>query len=461
MRTTRAAAKRAAMDDKPGGTHQAGRRNKRPALANLSNQGNIQSNATAASTKPQDAVGKGKAKVAAHAPVEKAKACLSDDANSSRAKYSVESQESLEGELRSGVEAQTVLQEDPQCSGQKDVGQVRSAEMASLQRRTERHLNISSEPVLAPRDDSVDCSEPERKGWSCSLGYIDIDTAHGDPQQCALYANDIYQHLRTTELLRRPSKDFMETKQNDINPTMRGILVDWLVEVAEEYKLVPDTLYLTCSYIDRFLSSNEVTRSRLQLLGVSCMLIAAKYEEIYAPQVEEFCYITDNTYERTEVIQMERTVLNDLNFELSTPTTKSFLRRYIRAAQAGYMQQNLQLEFLANFLAELTLLEYSFVRFLPSVMAASAIFLAKLTLDPKAHPWTPTLQHYTGYKPTDLQECVLALHALQLNAKGCTLPATREKYRQPKFKGVSALSSPSEIAREFFEDYLDEPSLYV
>jgi cyclin A len=73
------------------------------------------------------------------------------------------------------------------------------------------------------------------------------------------------------------------------------------VQVAEEYRLVPDTLYLTVNYIDRYLSGNEINRQRLQLLGVACMLIAAKYKEICAPQVEEFCYITDNTYFRDEV----------------------------------------------------------------------------------------------------------------------------------------------------------------
>jgi len=58
------------------------------------------------------------------------------------------------------------------------------------------------------------------------------------------------------------------------------------------------------------------------------MLIASKYEEIYAPQVDEFCYITDNTYRREDVLAMERTVLDALNFELTQPTTKTFLRRY-------------------------------------------------------------------------------------------------------------------------------------
>lgn len=154
---------------------------------------------------------------------------------------------------------------------------------------------------------------------------------------------------------------------------MRGILVDWLVEVAEEYKLVPDTLFLSVAYIDRCLSlmpvrirlphskrlrqissssdprplarraspglcssdplacvptglgaprppgRPQVVRAKLQLVGVGCMLIAAKYEEIYAPQVEEFCYITDNTYDRPQVLSMERQVKPRPTWRLRSP----------------------------------------------------------------------------------------------------------------------------------------------
>ncbi|KAJ7267715.1 hypothetical protein O6H91_19G001400 [Diphasiastrum complanatum] len=283
----------------------------------------------------------------------------------------------------------------------------------------------------------------------CSFTNIDV---HKDPQMCSMYATDIYQHLRIAELKRRPVTNFMEVIQHEINASMRGILVDWLVEVAEEYKLVPDTLYLTISYIDRFLSTNSVNRQRLQLLGVSCMLIAAKYEEICAPQVEEFCYITDNTYSREEVLEMERRVLNNLHFELTTPTTKTFLRRFIRAAQTAYKIASLQLEFLGNYLTELTLVEYNFLQYLPSMVAASAVFLAKLTLDKDTLPWNITLQHYTGYRPSELKECVKALFDLQCNTKNCTLPAIREKYRQHKFKCVANLKPSTSLPSEYFLD---------
>jgi cyclin-A len=73
----------------------------------------------------------------------------------------------------------------------------------------------------------------------------------------------------------RPLPNYVEATQADITAHMRGVLIDWLVDVAEEYKLVPETLYLTVSYIDRFLSYNAINRRRLQLLGVSSMLIAS------------------------------------------------------------------------------------------------------------------------------------------------------------------------------------------
>ncbi|THU62566.1 hypothetical protein C4D60_Mb01t06470 [Musa balbisiana] len=234
------------------------------------------------------------------------------------------------------------------------------------------------------------------KNGGCSgLDFIDIDTDHGNPQMCCTYASEFYTNLRAAELIRRPVSNFIEVLQRDITESMRGILIDWLVEVSEEYRLVPDTLYLTVYIIDQFLSQNYIERQRLQLLGITCMLIASKYEEMCAPRVEEFCFITDNTYSKAEV-------------------------------------PSLALGYLANYLAELTLVEYSFIKFLPSVVAASAVFLARWTLDQSDHPWNPTLEYYTSYTAMDLKATIFALQELQKNGKSCPLNAIREKYRQQK-----------------------------
>lgn len=266
----------------------------------------------------------------------------------------------------------------------------------------------------------------------------DIDAAHADdPHMCVDYVEDIYAHLREAERAKRPDPRYASTTQKDVNAVMRGILVDWLVEVAEEYKLSADTLYLSVGYIDRVLSVQPVARTKLQLLGVTCMLIASKYEEIYAPQVDEFCYITDNTYSREDVLSMERTVLDALEFELTQPTIKTFLRRALRAAET-----DAKVEFLANYLCELSLLEYDMLAFAPSVVAAASVSLALATLN---HPdWSATLAHYTALESGELKECVDALRRCHGAAQKSTLSAVREKYAQVKFKCVSLIKPTTE-----------------
>ncbi|KZV54549.1 hypothetical protein F511_01347 [Dorcoceras hygrometricum] len=263
---------------------------------------------------------------------------------------------------------------------------------------------------------------------------FDVNAESDDPQMCGAYVSDIYGYLHSMEMdvKRRPLADYLEKIQKDVTANMRGILLDWLVEVAEEYKLVSDSLYLTVSYIDRFLSTNSINRQKLQLLGVSSMLIASKYEEITPPHVEDFCYITDNTYTKEEVVKMEADVLKSLKFEMGNPTVKTFLRRFTRIAQEDYKDSILQVEFLGYYLAELSLLDYECIKFLPSLIAASVIFLTRYTLQPNQHPWNLDLQRHSRYKAMDLKECVHILHDLQLRKKGASLLAVREKYNQHK-----------------------------
>ena len=89
--------------------------------------------------------------------------------------------------------------------------------------------------------------------------------------------------------------------QEYINERMRSILVDWLVEVHLKFKLVPETLYLTVNLIDRYLAKTEVSRPKLQLVGVTALLIASKYEEIYPPELRDLVYICDRAYSKLEV----------------------------------------------------------------------------------------------------------------------------------------------------------------
>ncbi|KAF7007926.1 hypothetical protein CFC21_022808 [Triticum aestivum] len=319
--------------------------------------------------------------------------------------------------------------------------------------------NGAPQPHAKPKKPSSQVANPKKRSISSLSQSLpapkpatDAADETGDPQLCAPYASDIYSYLRSMEAKRRPAADYIERVQVDVTPNMRGILVDWLVEVAEEYKLVSDTLYLTVSYIDRFLSANSLNRQKLQLLGVSAMLIASKYEEISPPNVEDFCYITDNTYMKQELVKMERDILNNLKFEMGNPTAKTFLRMFIKSGQEEKKYPSLLLEFMGSYLTELSLLDYGCVRFLPSAVAASAVFVARLTLNPDSNPWSKKLQSVTGYSASELKDCITAIHDLQLCRKGQSWNAIRDKYKQHRFKGVSALLPPVGIPASYFED---------
>ncbi|CAL4910955.1 unnamed protein product [Urochloa decumbens] len=269
---------------------------------------------------------------------------------------------------------------------------------------------------------------------------------------CATLAYEITENLREAETRKMPSTNFVETIQTDMSTTMRAMLIDWLVEVAEGYRLVPETLYLTVNYIDRYLSVKDISRNRLQLLGVACLLIAAKYEEICPVQVEELCYVTDNSYTKEEVLQMEASVLNYLKFEMTVATPKCFLRRFVHAAQVFDKGSTLHLEFLANYICELSLLEYSLLCYLPSLVAASSVFLARFILKPAKNPWNSSLSYYTQYTPSELRGCVRVLHRLFRFGPGRDLPAIREKYSQHKYKFVAKKYCPPSIPFGFFQD---------
>jgi Cyclin, N-terminal domain len=129
----------------------------------------------------------------------------------------------------------------------------------------------------------------------------DIDGRDSDDPLCATaYVGDMYNHFREKEIVTSVRPGFM-LQQTHINERMRAILVDWLVEVHLKFKLVPETLYLTINLIDRYLNLAEVSRPKLQLVGVTCLLIASKYEEIYPPELRDLVYICDRAYTKNDV----------------------------------------------------------------------------------------------------------------------------------------------------------------
>lgn len=178
---------------------------------------------------------------------------------------------------------------------------------ATVQQKTTKRnplLPISrQQPTKTQQVISKQPSQPKNASSYQFTGKLDnIDERCVDDPLCATdYVEDMYDLFRKKEGLTAVLPDYMESTQSHINEKMRSILVDWLVEVHMKFKLDPETLFLTINLIDRYLERKEVTRPKLQLVGVGCLFIATKYEEIYPPSVSDLVYICDNAYSRQNV----------------------------------------------------------------------------------------------------------------------------------------------------------------
>nr|XP_006629263.1 PREDICTED: cyclin-A2 [Lepisosteus oculatus] len=270
------------------------------------------------------------------------------------------------------------------------------------------------------------------------MSVCDAEEKPRDANEVPDYAVEIHKYLREMEIKSRPKAGYMK-KQPDITNSMRAILVDWLVEVGEEYKLQNETLYLAANYIDRFLSAMSVLRGKLQLVGTAAMLLASKFEEIYPPEVTEFVYITDDTYTKKQVLRMEHLILKVLSFDLAAPTINQFLTQYFL-----HQPVNQKVESLSMFLGELSLVDSDpFLKYLPSVTAAAAFVLARYTITGVS--WPQSLIELTGYTVESLMPCIMDLHQTYLNAPQHAQQSVREKYKGTKYHEVSLIEPPEKV----------------
>lgn len=105
-----------------------------------------------------------------------------------------------------------------------------------------------------------------------------------------------------------------------INEDMRQILIDWLVDVHLSFELKEQTLYLALGYLNVYSSTHDITKHDYQLVGITCLWIASKYEEIYPPRMQNYIQVTDSSYSVQELKNMEGKILLTLNFELQIIT---------------------------------------------------------------------------------------------------------------------------------------------
>ena len=207
-------------------------------------------------------------------------------------------------------------------------------------------------------------------------GVKDLDSEDlDDPLMVAEYANDIFEYLRDLECNMVPNPQYM-SHQDDLEWKTRGILIDWLIEVHTQFHLLPETLFLAVNIIDRFLSEKVVQLDRLQLVGITAMLIASKYEEVLTPHVAHFRHVADDGFTEAEILSAERFILSTLSYDLSYPNPMNFLRRISKADN-----YDIQSRTIGKYLMEISLLDHRFMAYRPSHVAAGAMYLSRLILD--------------------------------------------------------------------------------
>jgi len=270
-----------------------------------------------------------------------------------------------------------------------------------------------------------------------------------DPLMVSEYVYEILDYMKALEETTMPNPSYM-ADQKALDWRMRGVLIDWLLEVHTRFHLLPETLYLTVNIIDRFLSCKVIQLDRLQLVGVTAMFIASKYEEVLSPHIGNFRHVADDGFTEAEILSAERFVLATLNYDLSYPNPMHFMRRISKADN-----YDIQTRTLAKYLLEISLLEHKFLEFRPSLCAAASMHLARVILQKGTwvgRSWPSLINvlclqvvqdallvHYSGYTEDDIRPTVNAMieHLLAPTVH----QAFYRKYAGKRFlKGTSCLA---------------------
>ena len=264
---------------------------------------------------------------------------------------------------------------------------------------------------------------------------IQIFNKRLDLQSAKEYLNEIYIYLKSIENNALPLGNYMTIRQTDINEKMRIILINWIIEVHFKFHLLSETLFICINIIDRYLSKKDINRKYLQLLGVTSLFIACKYEEIYAPSSKDLIFMTDNAYKIEEMIKMESDILNIVHFELTYPTSLRFLeiyRYFLDLDDINYYR--------CCYLNEISLINYNLCSFSPSIIACTCLYLNLKSniLYFKGYN-EEQLFNITGYKKPDVNHCLnkLIKAVEKIEEPENKFIAVKKKYSLEKYKKVS------------------------
>ena len=256
------------------------------------------------------------------------------------------------------------------------------------------------------------------------------------------YINTIYYNLLIEEespliLSLKQNQNFMKD-QKEINPKMRTILVDWLIDVHFKFGFTDETLFLTISIIDRYVSVSQISRSKYQLLGITALMIACKHEEIDLPKINDFIYITDHAYAKNDVLKMEYDILNKLNFSFLYPSTIKFFE---------YLSINFnfdkKMHLMGKYLMESFLLNVKNFKFKPSVISCACAYIVMKFFKVKNYYEAYNKKFFNINKgelsESHVKECAKEICFLIDNINKTNFKSCIKKYSKPEKEKVAIL----------------------
>ena len=275
------------------------------------------------------------------------------------------------------------------------------------------------------------------------IKYFDISKIEDNVQIPKEYMNKIYYNLLKEEdegIAPKPKYNYMK-EQKEINEQMRSILIDWIIDVHYKFGFTDETLFMTVLIIDRYLTVKQITRAKLQLLGITAMMIACKHEEIDLPKVDDFTYITDNAYVKDEVLKMENDVLKELNFNLLYPSQIKFFE-YL-SIHFGFDKKK---HMMGKYLMESFLIDIKCTKYKPSVISSACCYIVMKFFKMKNYQESYDKKFYSlivnddsKYTEHDIKECAKDICLFVDNINKTKFLACQKKYAKPEQEKVSII----------------------
>ena len=356
------------------------------------------------------------------------------DKKENKENKTVENLEKKESKLKKGIKSKKDKKEKKESLKRSQNKENVNKQNIESKESTIKKKKLKEEKINVENNDNEDEDEDKIKYFDTSkINNVQI------PKE---YLNTIYYNLlkeEENEIKPMPDYTYM-SRQNEINEKMRSILVDWIIEVHFKFGFTDETLFMTVSIIDRYLSVAQISRTNFQLLGITALMIACKHEEIDLPKINDFIYITDNAYVKEEVIKMEEMVLSKLNFSFLYPSPIKFFE---------YLSLNFHFEkkhhMMGKYLMESFLLDVKNMKYKPSIISCACTYIVmKFFKMPNYHDSYSkkfyVLDEAVGkYSEHNIKECAKDICLYVDNINKTNYKACLKKYSKPEQEKVSII----------------------